>query len=654
MYVVKHTKQRYELVETLAEGSMGIVELARDTSRNRLVAIKRLRDGATASREEQDHLRECLLREASIAESLDHANIVDVYEVIGADGPKPALVMEYVAGSSLADLLKSNSPLPIDLTLMILTQLSLALEHAHAKGVIHGDIKAANVLITDDEQAIKLADFGIAQGPRSASKQPEKLFGTPRYVAPELLMGRAATPQSDLYSVGVLLFEMLIGRSPYKGSSAADVSQEVLQGSLDIGAEELENIPEDLGSVLRSLLARDPDDRYPSVRSLLEDLGHRPSPVSVSDETLATQELTQLVVPELPEVDDIVGDPAPPNLSQESETPSGQTPASASYRAATSPSPWRRYIAIGLVAAVLTVAASWLGFVIAKPEDRSGFETSDQHRLRLEYVPLLKEGHRLLRDGEPAIAVRLFQRALDIAPNDPSIAHLVNTAEIEALSQREHSQIQHLVQEHTERAKQALAQGQPRKASQIATNALLLDPENLEAAETLRLARSKGSRTPPKPRHIEPEIESQELPETVQRADIQFPDEPVKRYSEPSARDSSTVRNERLNAGTSRLRIDVFSYLPKGVVTIYAEENQILLEPFRFVRKAGLVRRKKSAGRLERTVVLPSGSSELRIYVSAEGFETHSVTVSGTLTSGSEHVLRLIIADNGTASAQLN
>ena len=104
----------------------------------------------------------------------------------------------------------------------------------------------------------------------------------------------------------------------------------------------------------------------------------------------------------------------------------------------------------------------------------------------------------------------------------------------------------------------------------------------------------------------------------------------------------------------SYLQIDVFSYLPKGVVTIYSDEDQILLQPFRFVRKAGFVRRKKSAGRLERSVELPAGTSEFRIYVSAEGFETQTVNLTAKLVGGETHVLRLIIAENGSTSAQLN
>jgi hypothetical protein len=105
---------------------------------------------------------------------------------------------------------------------------------------------------------------------------------------------------------------------------------------------------------------------------------------------------------------------------------------------------------------------------------------------------------------------------------------------------------------------------------------------------------------------------------------------------------------------TTDLRVDVFSYLSKGVLTVYADQDQILLEPFRFVQKSGFMRKKKTAGRLETSVVLPSGPTEFRIYVSTEGQETQTVNLEADLTGGRTHVLRLIIAENGSASAQLN
>ena len=152
-------------------------------------------------------------------------------------------------------------------------------------------------------------------------------------------------------------------------------------------------------------------------------------------------------------------------------------------------------------------------------------------------------------------------------------------------------------------------------------------------------------------------MQAAQRPEPAEpRAAIEFPaaaTEPVS--AAPRAADSAAT--DQAPTGMSSLQVDVFSYLAKGVVTLYSNENQVLLQPFRFGRReglAGLIRRKKSAGRLEKTITIPAGTSEFRIYVSADGIETQTVNLMATLRDGESHVLRLIIAENGSASAQLN
>ena len=188
----------------------------------------------------------------------------------------------------------------------------------------------------------------------------------------------------------------------------------------------------------------------------------------------------------------------------------------------------------------------------------------------------------------------------------------------------------------------------------MATQALSIDPENpaaLTLAETARSRRARRVSTAPTPHKKEPEpstpvkAEKETETEIVRTTQPRRTVQPAPPRPRPEPRSTSTI---------SDLRIDVFSYLPKGVLTVYADQDQVLLEPFRFVQKSGFMRKKKTAGRLEKSLRLAAGDTRFRIFVSADGQETQMVSLEAKLVGGQTHVLRLIIAENGSASAQLN
>jgi len=176
----------------------------------------------------------------------------------------------------------------------------------------------------------------------------------------------------------------------------------------------------------------------------------------------------------------------------------------------------------------------------------------------------------------------------------------------------------------------------------------------IDAAGSLRSRppanRSSQTKSPPPPRATEPQPAVVQ-PETRPAAPLRS--SPARSVPAPEPKPRATSNPGPVST-TAALRVDVFSYLSKGVLTVYADQDQVLLQPFRFVQKSGFMRKKKSAGRLETSVELPSGPTEFRIYVSADGQETQTVSLQGELSGGRTHVLRLIIAENGSASAQLN
>jgi serine/threonine protein kinase len=205
---------RYRMTKVLGGGGMAVVYLARDEELDRPVAIKVLADNLAAD----ESFRKRFLREARLAARLAHRNVVQVYDSGEADG-RPYIVMEYVEGETLADLLSRRGRLPSAETVELALEVCSGLEHAHAKGLVHRDVKPQNLLIGADG-TVKIVDFGIARSAHGTRlTEAGTVLGTAAYLAPEQATGEEVTPAADVYALGVVLYEMLAGRTPYTAES---------------------------------------------------------------------------------------------------------------------------------------------------------------------------------------------------------------------------------------------------------------------------------------------------------------------------------------------------------------------------------------------------------------------------------------------------
>lgn len=223
---------RYELEAELARGAMGTVWRALDTCRGDRVAVKLLRPGTAA----QPELVDRFLTEAELLADLDHPSIVRVRDLVPAYGGY-ALVLELVHGADLRQRLRSDGTLPPAVAAEVVAQVADALAYLHGRGIVHGDVKPGNILVPADGAPVRLADFGAARRlpagpcalPAAPCPPPEpgppapRVHATPEYAAPELVAGWTASPASDVYALGILLYELLSGRSPYRGGSAEEV-----------------------------------------------------------------------------------------------------------------------------------------------------------------------------------------------------------------------------------------------------------------------------------------------------------------------------------------------------------------------------------------------------------------------------------------------
>lgn len=263
----KQLGNRYEILEQLGGGGMAIVYKGRDTFLNRLVTIKMLRPEFSS---DQDFTRR-FRREAQAVASLSHPNIVSIYDVGQEEGIQ-YLVMEYVDGEDLKTVIRRDGKLPVERAVQIARQVLDALEHAHENNIVHRDIKPHNILITRGGRA-KLTDFGIAREATAATvTQTDTIVGSVHYLSPEQARGEVAGPKSDIYSLGVVLYEMLTGSVPYAGDSPISVAIKHIQEEPEPPSRRNPAVLPALERVVLRALAKNPDHRFSSAREMARHL----------------------------------------------------------------------------------------------------------------------------------------------------------------------------------------------------------------------------------------------------------------------------------------------------------------------------------------------------------------------------------------------
>lgn len=258
---------RYQIIRTIGEGGMANVYLAYDTILDRNVAVKILRGDLA---EDEKFVRK-FQREAISASSLNHPNIVEMYDV-GEDDGKYFIVMEYVEGVTLKNLIKRRGNLILSEVIDIMLQLTSAISCAHDSYIIHRDIKPQNVLILDDGR-VKITDFGIAMALNSNElTQTNSVMGSVHYLPPEQANGTGATVKSDIYSLGILMYELITGNLPFKGDSAVEIAIKQMKEPIPSIVEQNPNIPQSVENIILKASAKNPKNRYENAKQMYEDL----------------------------------------------------------------------------------------------------------------------------------------------------------------------------------------------------------------------------------------------------------------------------------------------------------------------------------------------------------------------------------------------
>ncbi|RKD75414.1 serine/threonine-protein kinase [Sinobaca qinghaiensis] len=262
----KRMSDRYEIISLIGVGGMAHVYKANDIILERFVAVKILQPQFNA---DNDFIRR-FHREAQAATSLHHPHIVNIYDV-GEDEDTYYIVMEYVEGITLKEKITQEGPLPVEEAVEIMKQVLGAIEQAHANRVVHRDLKPQNILI--ENSTAKVADFGIARAASSATiTHTNSVIGSVHYLSPEQAKGSVITHRADIYSLGILLFEMVTGSLPFKAESAVSIALMHIQESIPMPTDRRYGLPQSIENIILRAVEKDPDDRYQTAFSMKEDL----------------------------------------------------------------------------------------------------------------------------------------------------------------------------------------------------------------------------------------------------------------------------------------------------------------------------------------------------------------------------------------------
>ncbi|HTN34409.1 MAG TPA: serine/threonine-protein kinase [Marinobacter sp.] len=259
---------RYEIEREIGRGAMGVVYLGKDPTIARTVAIKTLSYQAFDANQVQE-LKERFFREAKAAGRLSHPAIVTVYDV-GEEADLAYIAMDYAQGRPLSDFGKPGRLLPLSQVLDVVARVAEALAYAHSQNIIHRDIKPGNIIYNPDNGSVKITDFGIAKITDDSRTRTGSVMGSPLYMSPEQLKGQKVTGASDIYSLGITLYKLVTGETPFQGDSLANLTYQILNKRPRSAREFNADLPAGVVRLINKAIQRDPDKRFVSAATMAD------------------------------------------------------------------------------------------------------------------------------------------------------------------------------------------------------------------------------------------------------------------------------------------------------------------------------------------------------------------------------------------------
>jgi tRNA A-37 threonylcarbamoyl transferase component Bud32 len=636
---------RYEIVDELGKGAMGVVYLARDPLIGRLVALKTFRISYSVQDQEMEQFRVRFMREAQSAGILTHPNIVTIHDVVEDTGDGLAFIaMEYVRGTNLKLLLQGEQPLSLRFVLDIVTQVADALDYAHSNRVIHRDVKPANILITA-ENRVKITDFGIARLDSSNLTQEGQMLGTPNYMSPEQILGKEVDWRADLFSLGVVVYEMLTRHKPFQGENLTVVSHRIVYDPFTPPREYASELPPGMEKILTRALEKEPARRFQRARDLVDELRRAVAPAG--DDLNETQSLAASPLGPPP--------PALATAARPGRAASGPSSPPATVAgglnetlATAAPAPRRpalgRWLAIGGILAVVAILAGasvklWQRWSPPVPVQQTA--AGDAMR-RVQVAKLMEEGNREMRRAEFERAVALYRQAEQLDPENQQLRNLRKMAELEIPAYKDLLSQEKAIAANLAGAQRALAAGKDDQAATLASLVLGLEPDNAEARAILAKAQQGQSRAakqrtaPGQPRVRE---------ETATTAASEGP---APELAEPAAAE----------AGTATIHLHFVSELPEGALIVWDRRQGVDTEIFRDTfSRGGILQRffhKPEPYEITRTLNVTAGTAELIVHVAPSGVGALRRQRRGNFPEGSTRNLEIHLSKSAQLTVSLD
>jgi serine/threonine protein kinase len=568
---------RYELEKTLGRGAMGIVYLARDPIIDRLVALKTLRVDLDA--EHAEEFRERFVREARAAGRLNHPGIVTVHDV--GEDPETSLMyiaMEHVEGRDLKQILSTGHTFRPSEAARIAADVAVALDYAHSLGVVHRDVKPANIILTADGTA-KITDFGIARLETSNLTVDGQFIGTPNFMSPEQITGKGVDGRSDLFSLGVVLFTLLTGQRPFGGDTMHEVTLRIVQEPSPIPSTVSTEIPAAFNPIVLKCLEKNPEKRFQTGKELAKVLGALArSLVQRHPDDSGSTSIHH------PDLETRIHGTSPPSVA-----PTSQVAGL-----------WRElrqrmwaWIIIGATVVLLGLAFTGLRMKI----DRGPFAAPSVASTRNlnAVVGSLRTASIHLGSGDLIVARSAIQAALDQVPSSPAARQLARDIHRAIEAERTSAENQRRVAELVTEGRRVYRAGNYVDSGNIFREALELDPMNEIATSYLELSE-----------------------ERIQRAQTRRTTSRSTRAAGAGTAAAAPPPTPTPASGIARVTLSFDSPISSGAVAITLDGETLAEVPFDFSAKGVLGFKRKGSGTVRRVVLTPSGTYEVGVQLFGE------------------------------------
>ncbi|MCI0447701.1 protein kinase, partial [bacterium] len=449
---------KYEVLDVLGRGGMGVVYKAYDPILDREIALKTM----TADGLKDPVLKERFYREARAAGRLRHPNIVTIYE-LGEENNVPFIAMEYIHGTDIHAVIKGQHEVSFEQKLRIIVQLCRGLAYAHKAGIVHRDVKPSNIRLTDDYQ-VKILDFGIARLVTSTTMTSGGMvLGTIHYMAPEQIKGAHVDRKSDIFAVGIILFEILTTKKPFDGDNTATVLYNILHEPHQKMNPPLDEQFAVIGRVLNKALDKDPAKRYFSADEMGDDLEHflhSFAPPQRTGQRATTQELIS---------------PSAKETQQAEEEKKPLTPYKSDPRITNLLRTAKKQIVEGHAVQAMNFIKQALQIDPNDPDAAQLQNMVEQDIKRAEAEDLLTKGQNYMREGRYDIAMKAFEKILRIQPNHSKARMLLETIKNEMMNPE--------MEELISKARQAIEEKKYQDARKLVEEVLKTVPEHQGAYE---------------------------------------------------------------------------------------------------------------------------------------------------------------------------